>query len=347
MASTGDDGIGSFLDEMVIADCRTRNDDFSGRQLPPARSPGPAQRAAAPNPNRPRAAAPPSACAPAWARPSASVPIKRSPSPSALRFAQSDAAPCPSAQPPPPPLSPPRRARGPARRRRFGRRRRASDVACDPPPLIRPLPHCLGDPKTAPTPPDIRRRSPTTTTASRTSSTPRDRRGESAAASPCFPSTRGEVWTTGAPSRVCAGDAPPCPDVTGDLGPPWTRGPAGLARCTTPWTESTGVCCNLSKWYVDDGAVSTRLWFVVALLKFAKDRFVERQPRTTAQSTGLIMVDLVKYYAVFPVLPAFMEWGRKGYFQTQRSKTVMTAVLTVRSGLDPHMIREMDGWTWM
>ncbi|TVU03235.1 hypothetical protein EJB05_51240, partial [Eragrostis curvula] len=29
------------------------------------------------------------------------------------------------------------------------------------------------------------------------------------------------------------------------------------------------------------------------------------------------MVDLVKYYAVFPVLPAFMEWGRKGYFQTQ------------------------------
>ncbi|TVU43370.1 hypothetical protein EJB05_09835 [Eragrostis curvula] len=78
------------------------------------------------------------------------------------------------------------------------------------------------------------------------------------------------------------------------------------------------------------------------LLKFAKDRFVERQPRTTAQSTGLIMVDLVKYYAVFPVLPAFMEWGRKGYFQTQRSKTVMTAVLTVRSGLDPHMIR--DGW---
>ncbi|TVU01036.1 hypothetical protein EJB05_53517, partial [Eragrostis curvula] len=77
------------------------------------------------------------------------------------------------------------------------------------------------------------------------------------------------------------------------------------------------VCCNLSKWYVDGGAVSTRLWFVVALLKFAKDRFVERQPRTTAQSTGLIMVDLVKYYAVFPVLPAFMEWGRKGYFQTQ------------------------------
>ncbi|TVT97724.1 hypothetical protein EJB05_57011 [Eragrostis curvula] len=42
------------------------------------------------------------------------------------------------------------------------------------------------------------------------------------------------------------------------------------------------------------------------------------------------------------VLPAFMEWGRKGYFQTQRSKTVMTAVLTVRSGLDPHMIRV--GW---
>ncbi|TVU00664.1 hypothetical protein EJB05_53905, partial [Eragrostis curvula] len=51
--------------------------------------------------------------------------------------------------------------------------------------------------------------------------------------------------------------------------------------------------------------------------RFAKHRFVERQPRTTAQSTGLIMVDLVKYYAVFPVLPAFMEWGRKGYFQTQ------------------------------
>ncbi|TVU30916.1 hypothetical protein EJB05_22569 [Eragrostis curvula] len=48
-----------------------------------------------------------------------------------------------------------------------------------------------------------------------------------------------------------------------------------------------------------------------------KDRFVERQPRTTAQSTELIMVDLVKYYAVFPVLPAFMERGRKGYFQTQ------------------------------
>ncbi|TVU02855.1 hypothetical protein EJB05_51641 [Eragrostis curvula] len=48
-----------------------------------------------------------------------------------------------------------------------------------------------------------------------------------------------------------------------------------------------------------------------------KDRFVERQPRTTAQSTGLIMVDLVKYYANFPVLPAFMERGRKGYFQTQ------------------------------
>ncbi|TVU00666.1 hypothetical protein EJB05_53907, partial [Eragrostis curvula] len=71
-----------------------------------------------------------------------------------------------------------------------------------------------------------------------------------------------------------------------------------------------------------------------------RDRFVERQPRTTAQSTGLIMVDLVKYYAVFPVFPVFMEWGRKGYFQTQRSKTVMTAVLTVRSGLDPHMIRE-------
>ncbi|TVU45805.1 hypothetical protein EJB05_05308, partial [Eragrostis curvula] len=78
------------------------------------------------------------------------------------------------------------------------------------------------------------------------------------------------------------------------------------------------------------------------LLKFAKDRFMERQPRTTAQSTGLIMVDLVKYYVVFPVLSAFMEWGRKGYFQTQRSKTVMTAVLTIRSGLDPHMIR--DGW---
>ncbi|TVU49920.1 hypothetical protein EJB05_01262, partial [Eragrostis curvula] len=58
-----------------------------------------------------------------------------------------------------------------------------------------------------------------------------------------------------------------------------------------------------------------------ALLKFAKDRFVERQPRTTAQSTGLIMVDLVKYYAVFPVLPAFMEWGRKGYFQTQNGET--------------------------
>ncbi|TVU06573.1 hypothetical protein EJB05_49794 [Eragrostis curvula] len=51
-----------------------------------------------------------------------------------------------------------------------------------------------------------------------------------------------------------------------------------------------------------------------------KDRFVERQPRTTAQSTGLIMVDLVKYYANFPVLPAFMERGRKGYFQTQRVK---------------------------
>ncbi|TVT98149.1 hypothetical protein EJB05_56565 [Eragrostis curvula] len=48
-----------------------------------------------------------------------------------------------------------------------------------------------------------------------------------------------------------------------------------------------------------------------------KDWFVERQPRTTAQSTGLIMVDLVKYYANFPVLPAFMERGRKGYFQTQ------------------------------
>ncbi|TVU24435.1 hypothetical protein EJB05_26871 [Eragrostis curvula] len=32
-----------------------------------------------------------------------------------------------------------------------------------------------------------------------------------------------------------------------------------------------------------------------------KDRFVERQPRTTAQSTRLIMVDLVKYYVVFPV----------------------------------------------
>ncbi|TVU20731.1 hypothetical protein EJB05_30326, partial [Eragrostis curvula] len=78
------------------------------------------------------------------------------------------------------------------------------------------------------------------------------------------------------------------------------------------------------------------------ITKFAKDRFVERQPRTTAQSTGLIMVDLVKYYVVFPVLPAFMVCGRKGYFQTQRSKTVMTAVLTVRSGLDPHMIR--DGW---
>ncbi|TVU42763.1 hypothetical protein EJB05_09184, partial [Eragrostis curvula] len=73
---------------------------------------------------------------------------------------------------------------------------------------------------------------------------------------------------------------------------------------------------------------------------FAKDRFVKRQPRTTTQSTWLIMVDLVKYYVVFPVLSAFMEWGRKGYFQTQRSKTVMTAVLTVRSGLDPHMIRE-------
>ncbi|TVU21945.1 hypothetical protein EJB05_31616 [Eragrostis curvula] len=48
-----------------------------------------------------------------------------------------------------------------------------------------------------------------------------------------------------------------------------------------------------------------------------KDRFVERQPRTTAQSTGLIMVDLVKYYANFPVLPAFMKRGRTGYFQTQ------------------------------
>ncbi|TVU41227.1 hypothetical protein EJB05_14728, partial [Eragrostis curvula] len=83
---------------------------------------------------------------------------------------------------------------------------------------------------------------------------------------------------------------------------------------------------------------------------FSKDRFVERQPRTTAQSTRLIMVDLVKYYAVFPVLPAFMEWGRKGYFQTQRSKTVMTVVLTVRSGLDPHMIREWMvglGWFWV
>ncbi|TVU04313.1 hypothetical protein EJB05_50118 [Eragrostis curvula] len=62
-----------------------------------------------------------------------------------------------------------------------------------------------------------------------------------------------------------------------------------------------------------------------ALLKFAKDRFVERQPRTTAQSTGLIMVDLVKYYAVFPVLPAFMEWGRKGYFQTQLPVLVVFA----------------------
>ncbi|TVU19068.1 hypothetical protein EJB05_35197, partial [Eragrostis curvula] len=79
--------------------------------------------------------------------------------------------------------------------------------------------------------------------------------------------------------------------------------------------------------------------------RFAKDRFVERQPRTTAQNTRLIIVDLVKYYDVFPVMPAFMEWGRKGYFQTQRSKTVMTSVLTVRSGLDPHMIRV--GWMGM
>ncbi|TVU04273.1 hypothetical protein EJB05_50158, partial [Eragrostis curvula] len=38
-----------------------------------------------------------------------------------------------------------------------------------------------------------------------------------------------------------------------------------------------------------------------------KDRFVEQQPKTTAQSTGLIMVDLVKYYVVFPVLAAFEE----------------------------------------
>ncbi|TVU13635.1 hypothetical protein EJB05_37055, partial [Eragrostis curvula] len=62
------------------------------------------------------------------------------------------------------------------------------------------------------------------------------------------------------------------------------------------------------------------LWLVPAYDH--KDRFVERQPRTTAQSTWLIM----------------------------RSKTVMTAVLKVRSGLDPHMIREwMDGWMdgWM
>ncbi|TVU42762.1 hypothetical protein EJB05_09183, partial [Eragrostis curvula] len=92
-------------------------------------------------------------------------------------------------------------------------------------------------------------------------------------------------------------------------GSPVHRGPVDRRACP--------VCCNLSKWYVDDGAVSTRLWYVVVLLKFAKDRFVERQPRTTAQSTGLIMVDLVKYYAVFPVLSAFIEWGRKGYFQTQ------------------------------
>ncbi|TVU03959.1 hypothetical protein EJB05_50486, partial [Eragrostis curvula] len=67
----------------------------------------------------------------------------------------------------------------------------------------------------------------------------------------------------------------------------------------------------------DMKTLSSSTSFEAILLKFAKDRFVERQPRTTAQSTGLIMVDLVKYYAVFPVLPAFMEWGRKGYFQTQ------------------------------
>ncbi|TVU10752.1 hypothetical protein EJB05_44298, partial [Eragrostis curvula] len=50
-------------------------------------------------------------------------------------------------------------------------------------------------------------------------------------------------------------------------------------------------------------------------MEWDKDRFVERQPRTTAQSTRLIM----------------------------RCKTVMTAVLTVRSGLDPHMISG-NGW---
>ncbi|TVU26465.1 hypothetical protein EJB05_29013 [Eragrostis curvula] len=38
-----------------------------------------------------------------------------------------------------------------------------------------------------------------------------------------------------------------------------------------------------------------------------KDRFVERQLRTTAQSIRLIMVDLVKYYVVFPVLATFEE----------------------------------------
>ncbi|TVU50738.1 hypothetical protein EJB05_02126 [Eragrostis curvula] len=43
-----------------------------------------------------------------------------------------------------------------------------------------------------------------------------------------------------------------------------------------------------------------------------KDWSVERQPKTTAQSTGLIMVDLVKYYANFPVLPALWKEGERG-----------------------------------
>ncbi|TVU40036.1 hypothetical protein EJB05_13482, partial [Eragrostis curvula] len=63
---------------------------------------------------------------------------------------------------------------------------------------------------------------------------------------------------------------------------------------------------------VDDGAgmhmcLSWYCWWWVVPACDHKDRFVERQPRTTAQSTRLIMVDLVKYYVVFPVLAAFEE----------------------------------------
>ncbi|TVU02264.1 hypothetical protein EJB05_52260 [Eragrostis curvula] len=85
-----------------------------------------------------------------------------------------------------------------------------------------------------------------------------------------------------------------------------------------------------------------------------KDRFVERQPRTTAQSTSLAAFEEEEWDGVISFLgdgwsnPS--HGARGGFCLDGRSKTVMTAVLTVRSGLDPHMISgngwvDLMGWT--
>ena len=51
-------------------------------------------------------------------------------------------------------------------------------------------------------------------------------------------------------------------------------------------------------------------WFVVVPACDHKDRFVERPPRNRTKHR-VDMVDLVKYYDVFPVLPVIEERGRK------------------------------------